>query len=170
MARSSTMLGLLMFVGCGGGGPGPGPEKELVEATCTLGALDAEGAYDLFDDADTAELILGFQGFLFLSTRISSTEMDECTAITSIEMAGVEPTGGSQPALAFSSGVSGELLFFLPTSNIASYIDQPATLAVRLEDDTHFCIATANVVLVDEDPCIHADDSDICGGTGGSGL
>ena len=167
MARSSALVSIAFLMACGGGGPEPKPDVPLTEVSCALGALDENDQYQLFSEQSNAELILGFQGFLFLSTHISSAEMSECTAITSIEMVGVEPSGGSQPELPFAGELSGELLFFLPTSNIASYVDQPATLAVRLEDDIHFCVATAEVTLVDLDACIHADDGDICPGDTG---
>lgn len=168
MARFSSLCLALALAGC----PGPvDPNRELTEVSCTLGTVDDAGAFHLLEAGADLELILGFQGFLLLITHLGSEDMDSnATATTSLEMEGHEPSGGSQPALSFSNGVSSELLFFLPSSNVAAYVGNSAALAVRLEDQDHFCIATATVTLVDEDECIHVDGPDVCpGDTGDTG-
>ena len=58
--------------------------------------------------------------------------------------------------------VSEDILLFLTPSDIGYFTGRQATLTTRLFNDTTTCIATAEVLLVDEDDCIHATDEVVC--------
>lgn len=154
---------LALLLGC----PAPGPDSDtqpvdLEEVDCELGQLRDE-AFVPLQDGDEAELWLGFQGFLFLLVRASSEEPPaHPTALFSLTLDGEDPASGSQPDLDFDGTLSDEVLVFLPSANVSAYEGRSASLAVRLQGPERTCLDTVEVLLVDEDPCIHTDDEPIC--------
>ena len=169
----SKLLLLSGLTACGGG-PTENTETtavELTEFSCELGFRTEKGEYTSFSEHSQSELVLGFQGFLFLQVYIKTDQSpDTCNAITSIDING-NASGSTQPNVNFdTSSISDEVLFFLPTANINEYIDTNSEIAVRLENATHFCTATSSVKLVDDDPCIHTDEEPICPDTGDTAL
>ena len=144
----------------------PPPPTEKAPFDCELGILDGDLEFVSLNDQDKAELILGFQGFLFLEFFLQSDyEPDTCNVVLSIDIEGETPAGGSQPGVEFDgTGLSDPVLVFLPTANISLYTGKTAVLAFRVEDATHSCTVTKNVLLVDDDPTIHSGE---LGDTGG---
>ena len=159
---------LVLLAGC------PEEEDLLLEPTeealfsCVLGALDADGEHDAFEDGGTAELTLGFQGFLFVLVHVLAEEEGPALAdvVASLAPEGDDPFGTTQPEVPFRSTPEGrlsdEVLVFLPNANIAAWEGRAATLSARIRGEGQVCVATAEVVLVDEDPCIHTGDEPIC--------
>jgi hypothetical protein len=161
--RSSELLALLMLAGCPPSGPDDTDGK--TPFACELGEFDLDGSLVSYADKGTAELVLGFQSLLFLQVRAVADDppAKACNATLSIELEGDDPTGGEQPLVEWhGDGLSDELLFFLPSLAVSSYVDRSATLAVRLESEDAVCLAVSEVVLVDDDPCIHTGGEPIC--------
>jgi len=172
MRRFDWLIPLLALVACGSGPADTDPtEIDKEEFACELGALNAEGGFAPYGEADDAEMVLGFQGFLFLRARVEAERAPSwCRALTSLEVPGEAPNGSARPEVSFEAGEGGHLSdqipIFLPTANISAYVGQTATLAARLEGPTEFCVAVATVTLRDDDACVHAGGEDDCGDTG----
>lgn len=155
--RASVLVLAALLLGCP---PAPDPE----EFACTFGFSDGDGFVELGDDP-RGELVLGFQGFLFVTARLKTSEAvtGEFEVLTSVEPEGGETFGGVQPRVTWSDdGVSDEVLLFFDDGNVAAFVGRSATLALRARNDELFCVASAEVVLVDDDPCIHTDAEPIC--------
>ncbi len=134
---------------------------------CTLGALDADGVFVAYEESGEAELVLGFQGFLFLDARIAAVDAPAVvTVVASVDVGDGEPSGVTQPEVPFHAtadgALSGEVLLFLPSGDVAAYTDRAATITARVEDASQRCVTQVEVTLVDRDPCIHTDDAPIC--------
>lgn len=162
-----AILLAMSLAACGGTADGQGPvDSAPGEFACELGEIDEDGVFISFDEDDRAELVLGFQGFLFLQTHVTSDQLtasDTAMATTSIYLDSGETGGGTQADVGVSAeAMTEEILMFLPTANIALYNGQEAELAVRLEVGDRFCVTTSKVILADDDPCIHTDDEPIC--------
>jgi hypothetical protein len=136
--------------------PPPDPEAEFA---CALGAPDLAGETALLQPGDPVELVLGFQGFLFLTLRVEADGPDGHYAVA----ARVHPNGLDPVDLSLSGalidGDSSDLVVFLEAAQLETLTDRPAALAVRLEGEAGWCLATAEVLLVDDDPTLHDDGS-----------
>jgi len=158
--RSLLIVLALLAAGCP---TAPDPE----EFTCALGFSSEDGFVPL-GDAPRGELVLGFQGFLFVTTRLHTAAeiTGEFEVLTSVEPTGGEVFGGVQARVTWSADASGwasdEVLVFFDDGNVAAFVGREATIALRARNDTDFCVATADVLLVDDDPCIHTDAEPIC--------
>ena len=51
---------------------------------------------------------------------------------------------------------------FLPSATVSAYVGDRATLALRAQNGAAYCVTTAEVTLVDDDPCIHTGSEPIC--------
>ena len=138
------------------------------EFACELGFSDAGGGFLELGDEPRAELVLGFQGFLFVTARLRAPVpvAGEFEVLTSVEPQGGAVFGGVQGRVLWAprdaGAVSDEVLVFFDDGNVAAFVERPATLALRARNDERFCVASAAVVLVDDDPCIHTDAEPIC--------
>ena len=140
--------------------PAVAPESPAGTFPCELGVLDPGGAFDPVSDGGKAELILGFQGFLFLEFYIRSEAAPESVALTtSLEIEGEDqPAGGTQLG-DFNNDLC-EILVFLPTANIDLYTGRQAAVAVRAASEAATCTVSTTLLLVDDDPTIHTGDGD----------
>ena len=148
---------LLLLLAC----PPPEPDDTgPVEGDCELGQLDSSNAFVPLDGQDL-ELVLGFQGFLFVRTAMlrQGEGPEQTQAIWSLALEGEEPMGGTQLAT-FEGELTEEILLFLPDASIGLYEGRHAELAVRLEREGWTCLATGAGTLVDEDDCIHTQSGD----------
>lgn len=174
--RSCDLLPLAMLLaGCPETDDTGDTHDEVESYACVVGALDADGAFVPYATSGQAELVLGFQGFLFLEARILADDAPALVRVTaSLAVGDDTPSGVTQPDVPFEAtaagDLSGEVLLFLPNAEVASFVGQPAAISLRAEDDERSCVTTADVTLVDLDPCIHTDDEPICPGddTGGT--
>ena len=151
------LLSSLLVLGCGEPeDTGDSPTEE----DCALGQLDED---DLFQplDGEALELVLGFQGFLFVRTAVQVDREELVQASWSITLDQDTPIGGSQPAQ-LRSGLSEEILLFLPDGSVGLYEGRQASVAVRLEGRDWTCLGQGEGVLVDEDECIHTGDAPLC--------
>lgn len=148
-------------------GVGP-PSAEFV---CEIGLSDADGAYVSAVDNDPVELILGFQGFLFLEFMVRAEAGSPSPVLVrmSMEVDGEDPFDGSQPQVALSDQADGTRVsevinLFLPNNDISLYKDNTARVVMRLEDSASglTCTAERYVTLIDDDPCIHTGGEPIC--------
>ncbi len=180
MGASKVFTMLLLCSGC------TPAKKETTERTtkpastfaCEVG-FSKDGDYIAAAVADPAELILGFQGFLFVEMRILAEESSPSPVLVrmSMEVDGSEPFGGSQPDVDLEtqddgSRVSEEVNLFLPSNDTGLYQGKTAQVVMRLEDETSgmSCTTEQIVTLVDDDPCIHTGGEPICPGDTGETL
>ncbi|MDP2305681.1 MAG: hypothetical protein Q8P18_06610 [Pseudomonadota bacterium] len=158
---------IIELLACTGAGPAePVSDAEAEPFACELGVL-REGSFVPLAEAETVELHLGFQGFLLLALHARAedppTEVDATVGVT---VDGLDPYSVSQPRVAFTDGVTDELLVFL-TSNYASWYEgRTASLGLRLRSADRVCVTEGAAVLVDEDPCIHTGGEPVCPDTG----
>ncbi len=163
---------LMLFAGCPNGGDDDGPPIIKVEETCELGTVDTDGMYSSLAENDSVELVLGFQGFLFIviAAEVQLSSVETVEALVGIEPEAGDPFGTSQSVTLTTSGtnsIAEDITLFLESSNIAEYTDTNATLSLRLSGETWFCVASMPIHLVDDDPCIHTGEEPICPGDGG---
>lgn len=156
--------------GCDPDGSDDDTGGEVVEGTCTLGLTDADGNFvPLGAGADRLELILGFQGFIWVEVNVSVEPEcpDLVDASTGITMEGHGSVGGAQPLVTLDPSGSGDylsedILLFLNGGSMSEYVGSDAELAVALEGDGWRCVTSAAGVLVDDDPCIHTGEDTDC--------
>lgn len=169
IASLATLLAVLA-PGCDPDGTDDDTGGEVVEGTCTLGLTDAEGAFvPLGEGADRLELILGFQGFIWIEVnlRVEPECPELVDASTGITMDGHGSIGGAQPLVTLDPTGSGDylsedILMFLNGGSMSEYVGRAADLAVALEGDGWRCVASAAGILVDDDPCIHTGEDTDC--------
>ena len=172
MGISKIVTMLLLCSGC------TPAKKQTTESTtkpnsafiCEIG-FSKDDEYITATDASPAELILGFQGFLFVEVRIRAEESSPSPVLVrmSMEVDGSEPFDGSQPDVDLEtqddgSRVSEEINVFLPSNDTGLYKGKTAQIVMRLEDDASdmSCTTEQLVTLVDDDPCIHTGGEPIC--------
>lgn len=174
----SSSLGVVFCLGVGAcGGPvddEPPPPAPKTEVPCKIGLTDDVGTFSPMGEGAKAELVLGFQGFLFVEVHVQTGDVESGRADVraSVSVDGEDPFGTNQRGVAVEAradgtGLSDAVLLFLDSSNIAEYKDRHADLRLRMDGDIWTCTATASATFVDDDPCIHTDAEAICPGDGG---
>lgn len=174
--RSCEPIGLLLLLAaCGPGGPpGDTDAGELTYVDCVLGTPTEEGGFEPLVDGDPVELMLGFQGLLFVQIRVQLEEPlgEPCALTGTVTVDGLQPTPTNQPVLAFTAAdphwLSDTAPLFLASNSVAAYLDKGAELAVRVQSGQRACVVAHRVELVDEDPCIHSGTEPICPGDTGT--
>jgi hypothetical protein len=175
--KGPGLLGLL-FLACGRGNPDTGidtngPEREFA---CEIGFPDEDGTYVVAPDYGDAELVLGFQGFLFVRLLVRAEENSPSLVEVrmSMEVDGEPPFDSSQPGVEFkeqgdSTQVSEEILLFLPSNNVSQFKGKTARIVMRLDAAVNAsrCTTERYVMLADEDPCIHTGSEPLCPGDTG---
>lgn len=165
-------LALLLIVGCGGGDdPIDKPDPSKRALTCEIGKTLAGGTFTPMSVQNEVELVLGFQGFLFVvvQVRTDGPANTRANVKTSVTIEGQEPFGGVQRNLLIRSttvgaSMSEDVNVFLESSNITAYKNKNGVIALRLDGEDWYCVATADVHMVDDDECIHTGDVPICPG------
>lgn len=157
--------------GAGGGDDDAGPPPDGAPSTfeCELVERGADGAWAPLGPDARAELVLGFQGFLFVEVYVRATgpAPRRVDVILSVTIEGDAPYGGSQPETALTptadgAAVSEAIVVFFSSSSVGEYVDRTVEIAVKLEGDGASCTTTGRYLLVDDDPCIHTGDEPIC--------
>jgi hypothetical protein len=172
MWRGSALAASLVAWGCSTEAPSEtGSPAEKLSYTCELGTIDGAG-FTPVNERGTLELMMGFQGFVLVSlaVRTDAPPDDSSLATYGITIDGTDPVGGQQPEVRFADGGSGavsdEVLAFFTGNYVSYYAGRSAHAALRVESETALCIAEADAVLVDDDPCIHTGGEPDCPDTG----
>ena len=152
LALAALAVPLLGLGECGGGDTDLDPD--LVPFECHLGTVDANGAHVVLAPGDPVELVLGFQGFLYVELLVGSPDApDQANATMSITVEGADTSSGEQAQVRFHEGaegaVSDKILLFLTSGTVDSYEGRAARVAVKLEGETKGCIVAEDVLLVD---------------------
>ena len=175
MAASRIAPGLLGLVlaGCSAQTVETGADTSLPdgEFACEIGFGDEDGSYVVASDYGDAELILGFQGFLFVELRVRAEE-DSPSPVQvrmSMEVEGEPPFDGSQPDVELEDQVDGtrvseEIVLFLPSNDVGLFKGKTARVVMRLDAPVSHsrCTTERYVTLADDDPCIHTGGEPIC--------
>lgn len=152
-SSSARSLFLLLLASCEDPIDEPSDKDEF---SCTLGALDDDGVFMALDG--TAELVLGFQGFLTVPVALQADDPPGTVqARMQLDIDGGDKVAGEQSDVRFQGGVTEPILLFLTSDSIGEWKNRTGTLTVRVEDPTRYCIVSAAITLVDED-C----DEDVC--------
>jgi hypothetical protein len=142
------------------------PEEGVVDMECFMGYPNLVSAsYDEFQTGDDAEIVLGFQGFVFtrLMLRIPSEfgKIPKVDVDLFIKVEGKEEFGGTQLGVDFTSmeesedSLSEEMYLYLSPAIVAQFKDRDAVISLDVRGERHFCSVSQNLRLVDSDPCIH---------------
>jgi len=136
---------------------------------CEIGLADEDGGWVAAADGDPAELVLGFQGFLFieLRARAEDTCPSPITVLMNGEVEGDTPFDGSQPDVGMTdqgdgTRLSDEIVMFLPTNDVGHFEGATLRTVMRLEGSELNCTTERLFTLVDDDPCIHTGGEPIC--------
>lgn len=170
MSRSDPLLLTLLLAACAPSSVVD--DADLEPFDCELGALDAEMAWQPLTVGSKLELQLGFQGFLLVDiyARTATALQGALSAAVSLTPEGMDPLG--HPEVRFQLLPDGDayvsdppLQVFLDAARLGTYVGKSATIAVRITGDGHRCTRDVEVVLADDDPCIHSGDGEpICPG------
>ncbi len=175
LALALAVAVAMTLSGCEGGGGDPVLE-DLEPFECQLLVANADGDLVSLDAGGDAELVLGFQGFLFFRLYAAGTDEnipDDVDVTMSVTVGDDDPFGGTQNGLDFEAAdgdgvrTTEEILVFLSTSSVGDFVDRESVVTMRLRGDTHECLTSATVTLVDDDPCIHTGEEPICPGDEG---
>ena len=150
---------VVLLVGCGADEPPVPFDCELVLPDGSKPAPDG-----------AAELILGFQGLLFVEVRLTALPgaFPDQGLVTYTVKAGEAPQIGAAQHGVFTDWVEAErvhtnlIRVFLSGSSVKDYDDRDATITVRLEGDGRFCDAETTWRLRDDDKCLHTGEKPIC--------
>ncbi|MCP4872045.1 MAG: hypothetical protein GY898_25350 [Proteobacteria bacterium] len=150
----------------------PGPNPPVTPFECELGLVleDSDFSPIAADGTTSAEMIFGFQGFLWVDVAIRGDEDSPSVADVAarIDIDGFEPLGRSIPAIVFDEAGDGTLSETVQvrldnSEGPALYIGRPATFTLKVTGEFKETTCAATVLLVDDDPCIYTDDEPICG-------
>ncbi len=165
---ASSLFGLLLA--CGATTDDTGVVTADPTFDCSLGLLDDEDVFEPLTGVADAELVLGFQGFLFVrfALRRDAAGPEPLTVVIALESEASDPFSSTQPEVTWreqdSAWRTDELLLFLPDANTAAWTDVGGDVALRADHPDGSCTVTGRVTLVDDDPCIHTGDEPICPG------
>lgn len=159
--RTSEIALLLTLGGC--------PNPEPVPFDCEVGLLVGGVFTPIGDEPARAELVFGFQGFLWVELAARGADAPDVASVTLLaEPEGRDPAGTTLAFIRFDDRVprqSDPLQLRLDNDGgAAGYADRLTTLSARIESDRQVCAWQGVVLLVDDDPCIAAEDPGTCVG------
>ncbi len=150
------------------GGPPPG------DFDCELGLRGEQlDSFVPLTESNEAELMLGFQGLAGFVMRVAMSPEAPTTveALISVRITGQPPNGSQALEIATSVLPDGRRLtrdLLVPANRgpLTDYAGQTAEVSVRVADSllhpTALCVATGQVLLVDNDQCIHTGQEPLC--------
>jgi len=160
--------------------PGPAPSDAGPDAPCDLAValgVGGRGAdFDRLEDGDVAEVIVGYQGFIFLQVilEVRGIAAGQVLAPFTISLDGHEPYGDNKRVDLADEG--GGAAYSAPLSLYFNDFPLPDVVGkncrVDVTVDAQGCTGHFGVDLElrDEDPCIHTvDDPEHTGCTAGDG-
>lgn len=174
---ASCCVLLSLLGGCDSGAGSSEPEVPKTAFACELGLVGADGkTFTPITPGIRAELILGFQGFLFVEFVVRADEKllpPSTSASFKVVIDGALPTGATQPKVTVErveqqQAVTVPILLFLDGGDPSEFAGKEAEVTVRLEGPTTFCLVESKLLLVDDDPCVHTGDKPICPGDPGA--
>ena len=149
---------------CSGCPPGGGTDAGACTFAFEWGS-EASGAFVPYADGSTAEITLGFQGFLFIysAARLSGVEAGEATFTFQVEVDGTEPfvsyAGASTLAPDASGGLfADEVLLFFNDQQLAQLLGRTARIDVLAAAAGCSARKVLTVTLVDEEACVAPPD------------
>ncbi len=172
-----VLLLQLGLAGCDSGSGSSEPEVPKTEFACELGLIDADSkAFVAVTPGMRAELILGFQGFLFVEFLVRADEEllpASSTASFKVVIEGTLPTGATQPQVTVErveqqKAITVPILLFLDGGDPSEFAGKEAEVTIRLEGPTTYCLVESKLLLVDDDPCVHTGEEPICPGDPGA--
>ncbi len=158
-------VALMLVAGCGSSAAGP-PDAAADGAPCGLGVAigSKDGdAFAAYDDGDSAEIVLGFQGFLFLllSLRVEGTDADTAEVSARAEVEGLSPswTRSTKPLHADGDArYANDVQIFFNTSSLAELLGKETLLSASVQIDGCAATEERRVVLVDAQGCVAQPD------------
>ncbi len=135
--------------------------------SCTIGTVK-DGVFSAWVDGDDAELVVGYQGYLFVYVQVadSSGALLKPKARMTAKCVGLEPSITSRWRADMTeqedgSTVSEQLEVWLFPALRTEFEGQLGTLEVELEQDGLGCHASVNVRYVDDELCKHFEDGSL---------
>jgi hypothetical protein len=140
-------------------------DEGVQELECTLGFPDTNADFTPFESGGHAEIVLGFQGFVFtrLLLRIPANygSIPKMDVDLSIGVEQDEPFGGTQLGVDFERDentqewVSEEMYLYFSPAIVDTFKDKDAVITLNLNSPKYYGTTSMAVHLVDTDPCIH---------------
>lgn len=152
MRTLSSLIALCVLAGCPPDLTEPPPGK--TSFACEVGVHEGQPWAPI--DGGNAEMTAGFQGFLFIPFRVRATAPpDVVEAQMNLDVQQLGSMDADQPQIAFTCGpnqcLTPDVMLFLDSGTIESYVGRRATMTVRLESADQYCITSARVTLVDDE-------------------
>lgn len=148
--------------------PGPGPSDAGPDAPCDIGVslgVGGRGAnFVPLEDGDVAEVIVGYQGFIFLQIilRAEGLPPGQVLAPFTISLDGHEPYGDDKRVDVADGGdgavYSAPLSIYLNDFPLPDIVGRTCRLAVSVYQQGCRAQFGVDLELRDEDPCIHTVD------------
>jgi hypothetical protein len=172
VAVASVALCVLALALCGAScAPPPPPPEELTPIDCELGLWTEDVPFAaIADDGETpAEMIFGFQGFLWVDVALRCPTPGPATGAVALAVTTEDDRtfSASLPRVELDEvdGVrlSEPIQVRLDNGEGPSALEGlHAEVSLRLEGDGYEATAIAGMLLVDEDDCIDTDEEPIC--------
>ncbi len=166
----AALLPLLAAADC----PGPVPPPEPFD--CTIGLVTEESDFaPLADDGTTtAEMIFGFQGFLWIDVAIAGDA--DCPTVgdvsARVDIDGFDPLGRTISGVAFAAEGDGRISEVVQVrldnaEGPSRYEGRSTTVTLKVTGEGaggegREAVCAGTLVLVDDDPCIHTDEDPYC--------
>lgn len=137
--------------------------------TCRIGELDKQGNFVPFQSGDTAELVVGFQGFMLVIVRVqaeSGTLPEKSKVRMVVQRQHGEPSVSTVVRAATKLDAAGKeitepLDMWLYPPAPGEFDGKTGSLTVELQGRTSECTATVAVKFADEELCKHSEDGSV---------
>lgn len=157
--RMACFATLFLFAACGP--PGAPDAKSCGNTIEVAWGTGESGTFTPFAENQDAELVLGFQGFLFIAStlRVEGSETQSAGVVFTISVDGEDTFTSNSGQTALETGGDGyfyseEVRAFFNELPLATLVGKAATIQVGVTIDDCVATTSATVHLVDNDACI----------------
>lgn len=173
MVSPRTSALCLVAAGCGAAGsPSDDARADACPMSVEAGHQDGDG-FVPYRRGDDAEVVQGFQGFLFLdlALRVHGTTADRAEVAASIEIEGAS-TSWLRQTVALVEGpgdhrYAHEVQVFFNTSSLLELLDRPAHATLSVEAEGCLGVQELDLVLVNHESCVSQPDGGLLCADGG---
>jgi hypothetical protein len=172
MVTRAAAIALALLPACLSSSTSDGSGADACAAALVAGHGGA-AAFVPYADGDSAEIVLGFQGFLFLdlTLRVGGIEATEARVTAQADIEGLATSWINQTMpLAEGPGperYAEELLLFFNTSSLADLLGRRGTFTFGIDEGGCRASERLDLVLVDLESCVAQPDGGLLCNDGG---